>query len=84
MAFAFWRILRLPAGTSGRSTAIIVFLVQIALNALWSFAFFGAHSPLAGLVVITLMWLAIVATIAAFTRLDRVAAWCLAPYIAWD
>jgi translocator protein len=83
MAYAFWRILRMPAGTNGRNAAIIVFLVQIALNALWSFAFFGAHSPAAGLIVIALLWLAIVATILTFAKLDSVAAWCLAPYIAW-
>src|ERR1700759_5231981 len=51
MAFAFYRILSLPR-TPGRRIAITAFLVQIALNGLWSWAFFAAHSPLAGLIVI--------------------------------
>src|SRR5208337_5141207 len=39
MAFAFWRILRLPGLTPGRGAAIGVFLAQLALNVLWSFLF---------------------------------------------
>lgn len=83
MAFALWRILSLPKSLPGRSGAIAVFFVQLGLNCLWSWAFFGARSPLAGLVVILALIVAIVATIRAFRPLDRVAAWLLAPYLAW-
>ncbi len=83
MAVAFYRILRLDAETPGRRAAIVVFLAQLALNASWSFAFFAAHSPLAGLAVIVPMEALIVATIALFARLDRIAALCLVPYAAW-
>lgn len=83
MAYAFYRILRLDAATPGRRAAIIVFLAQLALNASWSFAFFAAHSPLAGLAVIVPMEALILATIALFARLDRIAALCLAPYAVW-
>ena len=83
MAFALWRILSLPKGLPGRSGAIAAFFVQLGLNCLWSWAFFGARSPLAGLVVILALIVAIVATIRAFWPLDRVAAWLLAPYLAW-
>ena len=72
MAYAVWRILSLPAG-SERSRAIMAFFVQLALNALWSWAFFGAHNPGAGLVVILALIVAIVATIRSFlaARPDR-------------
>ena len=83
MAYAFWRILTLDRPADDKRAAILAFLVQIALNALWSFAFFGARAPGAGLVVIAALWVAITATIVAFARLDRVAAWLLAPYLAW-
>ena len=83
MAFAFWRILTLDRPAIDKRAAIAAFVVQIFLNGLWSFAFFGWRSPGAGLVVIAALWLAIAATIAAFARLDRLAAWLLAPYIAW-
>ena len=83
MAYAFWRVLRLPSETPGRGGAIVLFLVQIALDAAWSWAFFGFHSPLAGVIVIAALWLAIVATMVAFWRLDRLAGWLFVPYIAW-
>jgi tryptophan-rich sensory protein len=83
MAYALWRILALPESLPGRRGAIIAFFVQLALNGLWSFAFFGAQSPPAGLVVIAALIVAILATMASFRKLDRVATWLLAPYLAW-
>lgn len=63
--------------------ALAVFAVQLALNALWSFLFFGWHAPGIALVEIAFLWLAILATIVAFTRISRAAARLLVPYIAW-
>lgn len=83
MAYAVWRILSLPHRHPGRLPAARFFFVQLALNALWSLVFFGLHSPRGGVVVIVLLIGALGATLAAFARLDRVAAWCLAPYLAW-
>lgn len=83
MAYALWRILSLPKGSPGRSAAITAFFVQLALNSLWSFAFFGAHSPLAGLIVIVALIVAILATMRAFWKLDRLAALLFVPYLAW-
>lgn len=83
MAYALWRILSLPKDRPGRSAAVTTFFVQLALNGLWSFAFFGGRSPLAGLVVIVALIVAIIATMRAFGRLDRTAALLLAPYLAW-
>lgn len=83
MAFAVFRILRLPIGTPGRRWELVVYHVQLLLNFAWSFAFFGANSPVAGLVVIIPLLIAIVATIAAFRPLDRIASLVLWPYLAW-
>ena len=83
MAYAFWRVLSRAAMTHGRSAAIISHFVQLGLNALWSFAFFAAHSPPLGLVVIAPLWLAIVVTMVLFWRVDRIAGLCFVPYLAW-
>ena len=82
MAYAVWRVLSLPA-TPGRGRALVAFFVQLALNAAWSWAFFGAHSPLAGLWVILPLLLMIIETIRRFWPLDRLAAVLLMPYAAW-
>jgi benzodiazapine receptor len=83
MALAVWRILRLPRSTRGRSAALVFFFVQLALNAAWSWMFFGARNPLLGLINIVPQFVVILVTIVAFHRLDRPAAWCLAPLAAW-
>ena len=82
MAWAFYRVLRSPEG-SARRRAIVFFLVQMILNAAWSVAFFGLHSPAAGLVVILLLVTAIAATIHAFLAVDRIAGGVLVPYLGW-
>jgi len=63
--------------------ALIAFLVQLALNILWSFLFFRLRSPLLGLIDIILLWLAILVTIVLFWRARPVAALLLLPYILW-
>jgi tryptophan-rich sensory protein len=79
-AFLVWRL-----GVHRRDVkiALVVFLVQLVLNTLWSVAFFGMQSPLYGMVVIALLWMAILATIVLFARLSKAAAWLLVPYILW-
>jgi tryptophan-rich sensory protein len=83
MAFAVWRILRLPEASAARQSALTLFFVQLALNAAWSWMFFGAHSPLLGAINIVPQLLVILATVIAFHRLDKIAAWCLVPLAAW-
>ncbi len=80
---AFYRILRLDPQTPERGRAIIIFVVQITFNALWSIAFFGMRSPGLGLVVIVFLWSSIVANMIAFRRLDRLSFWAFPPYLAW-
>ena len=83
IAFAVFRILRVPVGTPGRRRALVTYHLQLLLNLAWSFAFFGANSPLTGLIVIVPLLVAIVATIVAFRPLDRLASNLLWPYLAW-
>jgi tryptophan-rich sensory protein len=82
MAVAAWLVWRAPVGER-RRVALTAWFVQLVLNVLWSFAFFGAQSPLAGLIVIVVLLAAIVVTILAFRRVNGRAALLLAPYLAW-
>jgi len=63
--------------------ALIVFLIQLALNALWSVAFFGLESPLYGVIVIVALWIVILFTILKFFKLSKAAGVFLLPYILW-
>lgn len=83
MALAVFRILRVPIGTPGRRRALVLYHLQLLLNFGWSFAFFGANSPLLGMLVIVPLLITIIATMAAFRPLDRLAANLFWPYLAW-
>jgi translocator protein len=83
MAVAFWRVLRYPDEYPGRKEAILAFLVQLVCNVGWSFAFFGARSAIAGVVVVVALFASILWTIILFRRVDRFASLMLWPYLAW-
>jgi tryptophan-rich sensory protein len=63
--------------------SIVIFAIQLLLNAGWSYAFFGLKSPGTGLIVIVPLWTAILLTIINFFRVSRLAAYLLIPYIIW-
>jgi len=81
MAVAAWLAWRAAPRHAGWPLAI--FFVQLALNAAWSYVFFGFGWIAAGFVVLLALTLAIAATIAAFSRVSRPAAWLLVPYQIW-
>jgi translocator protein len=83
MGVSLYLVWRKGLKEKGVKDAILTFLAQLILNALWSVAFFGLKSPLAGLIVITLLWLAIVLSIIRFRRISKPAAILLIPYILW-
>lgn len=59
------------------------FILQLALNALWSYLFFGLQNPLLALIEIILLWLLIFETYNQFKKIDKVAGMLLVPYLAW-
>lgn len=63
--------------------ALGVFGIQLMLNAAWSVVFFGLQSPGSALIELISLWFAILATIIAFSKISRQAAWLLVPYIVW-
>lgn len=63
--------------------AFKLFIGQLALNAFWSYLFFGLHNPLLALIEVVLLWLLIYETYTKFKVIDRVAGMLLLPYLAW-
>ena len=82
MAVAAWMIWR-KAEPATKALPLGLFAVQLALNALWSFVFFAWHEIGWALVEILVLWLAIAATIASFSRISKIATALLVPYLAW-
>lgn len=82
MAVAAWRVYRTASIRSVRPE-LTLYVVQLVLNALWSWLFFAWHNGPLAFAEIIVLWLAIAATIVAFGRRDRLAGLLLLPYIAW-
>lgn len=79
-AWLVWGQLSGPAAGAAR-LALDLFAGQFVLNLGWAAVFFGAQSLLGGLVVIAALWLAILATVVAFYRVDVRAAALSVPYL---
>jgi translocator protein len=82
MGSAAWLVWR-KAGWSGARGALTLFLVQLVVNALWSWIFFAGRRGALALADIVLLLGLIVATMFAFARVHGLAAILLLPYLAW-
>lgn len=63
--------------------ALLVFALQLILNVLWSFVFFGLKSPGLAFLEIIILWVSILATTLAFYKISKSASFLLIPYLLW-
>jgi tryptophan-rich sensory protein len=63
--------------------AMGAFGVQLVLNVLWNYVFFGAHLLLGGVIEILVLLVMIATTTVAFYKVDRRAAYLMVPYLLW-
>jgi tryptophan-rich sensory protein len=82
MAIAAWLVWR-SGGFRTNRIPLSFFLVQLALNALWTWIFFAWHRGALAFVEIVLLWVLIVATLAFFWRVRPLAGALLIPYLLW-
>lgn len=80
MALAAWKVW---IAVRRIDAALVVYGLQLALNALWSYLFFGLHRVDWALVDILALWLAIALTVLLFRRRDRLAGMLMLPYLLW-
>jgi translocator protein len=63
--------------------ALTLWIVQLVLNAAWSWLFFGMHRPDLALVDIVLLLAAIIAFIVVAQKTSTLARWLFVPYALW-
>jgi benzodiazapine receptor len=74
---------RIKYETETVKKALVFFIIQLILNAMWSYLFFGLRNPmLAGLEIIVL-WLMIYETYIQFNKINKIAGYLFIPYLAW-
>jgi tryptophan-rich sensory protein len=82
MGVAAWLVWR-SHGFKASRTSLVLFLVQLAANALWTWLFFAWHQGAGAFAEILILWALIVATIASFRSVSVPAALLLVPYLVW-
>ncbi len=88
-----WTILYIMIGVAGalvwesvkgpREAALALWGVQLALNAGWSYIFFGAKNIGGALVEVAFLWLSIAAFILVAWPVSQTASLLFIPYLAW-
>lgn len=63
--------------------ALVFFAIQLALNALWSYLFFGLKNPMLAGIEIILLWLMIFETYTQFVKINKIAGYLFIPYLLW-
>lgn len=79
MGIAAWVVWR----RGGGAVTLILWGLQLALNAGWSPLFFGLHRPDLAVVDIALLWVVLAATVIAFWRVSSLSGALLVPYLVW-
>lgn len=70
-------------GARGRALALVMFLIQFALNLAWSPVFFGLHEMRWALYLLGVIDVAVLLTLVLFWRVRWQAGALLLPYLAW-
>ena len=82
MAVSAWIVWK-TRPSSCRRRGLHLFCIQLGLNFLWPWIFFGTHQMLTALFDLAALWAAILITILTFRKMSTTAAWLLVPYLAW-
>ena len=82
MAIAAWLIWK-ERGMAGARGALTLFIVQLPLNALWSWLFFAWQRGNLAIIEILVLLVFIVLTTIAFWRIRPLAGALMLPYLAW-
>lgn len=82
MGIAAWLVWRSHGWRRAR-VALSLFLVQLGVNALWSWLFFAWRLGAASFAEVIVLWVLVAWTLVAFWRVRRAAGALLIPYLLW-
>lgn len=82
MGIAAWLVWQ-KVGFSGAPVVLSLFILQLVLNSLWSYLFFGIHQPGLAFIEIVVLWLVILIITIGFWRISVPAGVLLLPYLCW-
>jgi tryptophan-rich sensory protein len=69
--------------SQNRKIGLILYIIQLILNALWSILFFGLKNPGLAFAEIIILWFFIFINTIYFYKIDKKASYLLIPYLLW-
>ncbi len=82
MAISVWLVWK-KEGFQAAIIPLCIFLLQLVLNAAWSWLFFGLHEMGIAFIEILVLWLSILVCIILFWRIVPISGILLVPYLLW-
>ncbi|MBQ3032846.1 MAG: tryptophan-rich sensory protein [Deferribacterales bacterium] len=82
MAISVWLVAR-KRKTRFYWLALILFTVQLILNVLWTYIFFGLMNPKAAYIELLILDIFVLLTVTIFGKISRSAQWIMLPYVIW-
>ncbi len=82
-AYAGWLVWEKVGLEGVGQTAMIIYIVSLVLNALWSAIFFGMKRMKLALVEALFLWASVALQIVLFIQIDTMAGLILIPYLCW-
>ena len=73
----------LSAPSEERSSALRLYLIQLAVNFFWSILFFNLRAWFLSLLWLVLLWVLVLRLVRAFGRVDALAGRLQIPYLLW-
>ena len=74
---------QIPSQKEAVTKALQFFAIQLVLNALWSYLFFGMYNLMLATIEVVLLWLMIFETYSQFAKINKTASYLMLPYLAW-
>lgn len=83
LGWALYLVISNDKSRQPKTKAYMLFFVQMVLNALWSYVFFGLQMPAAALIVILLLIGFSIWMLRAFREFSKGASYLIWPYLIW-
>ncbi len=83
MGTAAWFVWRAQGWSGGARIALTLYVVQLLLNALWTWLFFAFHKGGLAFAELLVLFAAVIVTALLFTRIEPIAGILMVPYLIW-
>lgn len=83
MGLASYFVLVSKVDTNNKVMAIAIYMLQLAMNFMWSLIFFNAERYFIAFIWLMVMWCLVIICMIKFFKIDKLAGSMMIPYVLW-